>query len=56
MWTPNINKPVVKLVSHNGPCTNLAIDMRGLYLATSGTDNKVKIYDIRSLSDPLYEY
>lgn len=56
MWTPNINKPVVRLVSHNGPCTQLAVDIRGLYLASSGADNKVKIYDLRSLSDPLYEY
>mmetsp|Transcript_2970 Transcript_2970/g.2688 ORF Transcript_2970/g.2688 Transcript_2970/m.2688 type:complete len:197 (+) Transcript_2970:327-917(+) len=56
MWTPNINKPVVRLIAHNGPCKSLAIDSRGLYLATGGADCKVKIFDIRSLGNPLQEY
>lgn len=56
MWSPNINKPVIKLISHNGPCTQLSIDMRGLYMTTTGTDNKLKIYDIRNLGESLYEY
>lgn len=56
MWTPNLNKPVVKLIAHNGPCKSLAIDLRGLYLATSGADNKVKIFDVRKLGNPLQEY
>ena len=56
MWTPNINKPVLKLVSHNGPCTALAMDMRGLYLTTAGADNRLKIYDLRNVSEPLYSY
>src|SRR5574343_277546 len=56
MWTPNVNKPVTRVIAHNGPALSLSIDPRGLYLATSGADNKLKIFDIRSISDPLYEY
>ena len=56
MWTPNLNKPVVKLVAHNGPCRALDVDMRGLYMATAGADNKLKIFDIRKLGDSLHEY
>lgn len=56
MWTPNINKPVARVIAHNGPCLSLSVDLRGLYLVTSGADNKVKIFDNRTLADPLYEY
>jgi U3 small nucleolar RNA-associated protein 7 len=56
MWTPNINKPVTRVVAHNGPALSQAIDLRGQYLVSSGADNKVKIFDIRNISDPLYEY
>ena len=56
MWTPNINKPVARVIAHNGPCLSLSVDSRGLYLVTSGSDNKVKVFDNRTLAEPLYEY
>jgi U3 small nucleolar RNA-associated protein 7 len=56
MWTPNVNKPVVRIVAHNGPALALAIDQRGLYMASSGADKKVKIFDVRNIDEPLYEY
>ena len=56
MWTPNKGKPVVRLVCHNGPARALAIDHRGMYMATAGADNKMKIYDIRNLGEPVYDY
>jgi len=34
----------------------LAIDKRGLYLATAGSDMKLKVFDVRRLGDPLFEY
>lgn len=56
MWTPNKGKPVVRMVCHNGPARSLAIDSRGMYMATAGADNKMKIFDIRNLGEPVYEY
>lgn len=55
-WTPNVNKPVARLVCHNGPCRAVAVDVKGNYLVTAGADNKMKIYDNRALGEPLYDY
>lgn len=56
MWAPSIGKPLARLVCHNGPVNAIAIDKRGLYLATAGSDMKLKVFDVRRLGDPLFEY
>lgn len=49
MWTPNITTPVVKLLTHRGPVRSLAVDPTGRYMATSGADSQVKVWDVRML-------
>ena len=50
MWTPNMGStPVVKLLAHpSAPVTGLAISRNGTYMATTGKDSRLKIWDIRS--------
>jgi len=49
MWTPNMGStPVVKLLAHpSAPVTGLAISRNGTYMATTGKDSRLKIWDIR---------
>lgn len=56
MWAPNMSKPLIRLVCHNGPARCMAVDIRGTYMATGGADNRIKIWDIRKLSQTTYEY
>jgi U3 small nucleolar RNA-associated protein 7 len=56
MWSPSTGKPLLRIVTHNGPVLGLAIDQRGLYMATTGSDTLLKIWDIRNPTDPLFEY
>lgn len=55
MWTPNMSTPVVKLVSHKGPVTAMAIDGGGRYMVTAGLDSRVKVWDIRRFT-PVHDY
>jgi hypothetical protein len=55
MWTPNINVPVVKLASHMGPVTALAVDGGGTYMVTAGMDARVKVWDVRRFQ-PVHDY
>uniref|UniRef100_H2Z4C9 BING4 C-terminal domain-containing protein n=1 Tax=Ciona savignyi TaxID=51511 RepID=H2Z4C9_CIOSA len=55
MWTPNQKEPVVKMLCHNTAIRALAVDQCGNYLATSGQDRKMKIYDVRMFK-PLHSY
>jgi U3 small nucleolar RNA-associated protein 7 len=58
MWTPNMGStPVVKLLAHpSAPVTGLAISRNGTYMATTGKDSRLKIWDIRSAYKCLYDY
>ena len=58
MWTPNMGStPVVKLLAHpSAPITSMAISRNGYYLATTGKDSRLKIWDIRSQYKCLYDY
>ncbi|KAL6059844.1 putative U3 small nucleolar RNA-associated protein 7 [Balamuthia mandrillaris] len=55
MWTPNMTTPVVKMLCHRGPVTALAIHNNGHYMATSGNDGKMKLWDLRTYK-PLGSY
>ncbi|ORY26568.1 BING4CT-domain-containing protein [Rhizoclosmatium globosum] len=55
LWSPNMNEPLVKMFCHKGPVKALAVDRGGYYMATSGLDGRLKVWDIRSYK-PVHEY
>jgi len=55
MWNPNIGKPVVKMLAHNGAIKGIQVDTSGRYLITAGSDELLKIWDVRTYKD-LYTY
>ena len=58
MWTPNMgSRPVVKILAHpSAPLTSLCVSRDGHYLATTGKDSRLKIWDIRNTYKCLYDY
>ncbi|CAK1556099.1 unnamed protein product [Leptosia nina] len=56
MWAPTVKKPLAKILCHKTPLTAIAVDQRGMYMATSGVDRSLKIWDIRNLDGPLQHY
>ena len=55
MWTPSMGEPAVKMLCHKGAVNALAIDRSGRYMASSGRDGTLKLWDIRTYK-PLHEY
>ncbi|TFK19018.1 WD repeat-containing protein 46 [Coprinopsis marcescibilis] len=58
LWTPNMSRPVVQVLAHLGGVSCVSVDPSdrggsgstntlGRYMATSGRDHKVKIWDCR---------
>jgi U3 small nucleolar RNA-associated protein 7 len=47
-WSPNIGKPLVKMLCHKGPVNALGIDREGKYLVTAGLDRRLKVWDLRT--------
>lgn len=56
MWSPTVREPLAKMLCHPTPLIDIAVDPKGVYLATSGIDKHVKIWDIRALSGPVVDY
>ncbi|CEP60100.1 Utp7p LALA0_S01e03048g [Lachancea lanzarotensis] len=48
MWAPNMPTPLARLLSARGPVTGVAVDRQGRYMATTGADKSMKIWDIRT--------
>ncbi|KAJ7370137.1 WD repeat-containing protein 46 [Desmophyllum pertusum] len=48
MWAPSMKDPLVKMLCHRGPVQAIAIDNKGYYMATSGLDGQMKIWDVRT--------
>ncbi|KAI9193757.1 WD40-repeat-containing domain protein [Polychytrium aggregatum] len=48
MWSPTMSEPLVKMLCHKGPVQAIAVDRGGYYMATSGLDGQMKIWDIRT--------
>ncbi|RCH91842.1 Small subunit (SSU) processome component, partial [Rhizopus stolonifer] len=48
LWSPSMPSPLVKMQCHRGPVQAIAVDKGGHYMATSGTDGQLKIWDIRN--------
>ncbi|XP_026757914.2 WD repeat-containing protein 46 [Galleria mellonella] len=56
LWSPTVKEPLAKILCHKTPLTAVAVDNRGMYMATSGVDRSMKIWDIRNLDGPLQDY
>jgi U3 small nucleolar RNA-associated protein 7 len=58
MWTPNMGStPVVKMLAHpSAPVTSLSVSRDGTYMATTGKDSRMKVWDIRNTYKCLYDY
>ncbi|XP_050345049.1 WD repeat-containing protein 46 [Nymphalis io] len=56
LWSPNVKKPLAKILCHKTPLTAIAVDNNGMYMATSGVDRSMKIWDIRNLDGPIQHY
>ncbi|XP_078286330.1 WD repeat-containing protein 46-like [Rhinoraja longicauda] len=55
LWSPNVKEPLVKMLCHKGGVRAVAVDKSGLYMATSGLDHKLNIFDVRTYK-PLHSY
>jgi U3 small nucleolar RNA-associated protein 7 len=47
LWSPNMGKPIVKMLCHRGRVTGLAVDREGRYMVTAGMDSQMRVWDIR---------
>ena len=55
MWAPNMSEPLVKMLCHKGAVAAIAVDRGGRYMATSGRDGQLKLWDVRTYR-PLHSY
>ncbi|KAG1842861.1 BING4CT-domain-containing protein [Suillus subalutaceus] len=58
LWTPNIPHPAVQILAHLGPVVGLSVDPSsgGRYMATSGQDGVVKVWDCRNWKGTVREW
>ncbi|EAA08624.5 AGAP004190-PA [Anopheles gambiae str. PEST] len=56
MWSPMMRDPLAKMLCHPVPITAIAIDPKGMQMATAGLDRRIKIWDVRQLEGPLETY
>jgi len=55
MWSPAMKEPLVKLQCHRGPVLSASVEKKGMYMATSGLDGLLKVWDIRTYKS-VYTY
>nr|DBA20443.1 TPA: hypothetical protein GDO54_017220 [Pyxicephalus adspersus] len=48
LWSPSVKEPLVKMLCHRGGVRSLSVDKTGMYMATSGLDRKLTIFDLRT--------
>ncbi|KND01817.1 uncharacterized protein SPPG_03608 [Spizellomyces punctatus DAOM BR117] len=48
LWAPTVSTPLVKMLCHKGPVQGIALDRGGNYMATTGLDGQMKLWDIRT--------
>ncbi|KAG3289215.1 WD repeat-containing protein 46 [Ictidomys tridecemlineatus] len=53
LWSPAVKEPLAKILCHRGGVRALAVDSTGTYMATSGLDHQLKIFDLRGTFQPL---
>ncbi|KAI6038519.1 BING4CT-domain-containing protein [Pisolithus marmoratus] len=58
LWTPNLPHPAVQLLAHLGPVVGLSVDPStgGRYMASSGLDGTVKVWDCRNWKGVVREW
>ncbi|KAM6185819.1 WD repeat-containing protein 46 isoform 2-T2 [Rhynchocyon petersi] len=53
LWSPAVKEPLAKILCHRGGIRAVAVDSTGTYMATSGLDHQLKIFDLRGTFQPL---
>ncbi|XP_039097752.1 WD repeat-containing protein 46 isoform X1 [Hyaena hyaena] len=53
LWSPAMKEPLAKILCHRGGVRAVAVDSAGTYMATSGLDHQLKIFDLRGTFQPL---
>ncbi|XP_008691658.2 WD repeat-containing protein 46 [Ursus americanus] len=53
LWSPAMKEPLAKILCHRGGVRAVAVDSAGTYMATSGLDHQLKIFDLRGMFQPL---
>ncbi|VDK87793.1 unnamed protein product [Litomosoides sigmodontis] len=53
LWSPNVKGPLIKMLAH--PCSVRGIAVENNYMATTGLDQKLRIWDVRNYKQ-LYAY
>ncbi|NP_001087116.1 WD repeat domain 46 L homeolog [Xenopus laevis] len=48
LWSPSMKEPLVKMLCHRGAVRALSVDKTGMYMASSGLDRKLTIFDLRT--------
>lgn len=48
MWSPNSKKPLVEMLAHKSSVLGVAVDPSGTYMATTGIDNRMRLWDLRT--------
>ncbi|KAI0980227.1 hypothetical protein GJ496_009474 [Pomphorhynchus laevis] len=48
LWSPNTKESLVTMLTHSSPLQSLCVDYSGNYLATTGVDRRLKIWDMRN--------
>ncbi|SMN19915.1 similar to Saccharomyces cerevisiae YER082C UTP7 Nucleolar protein [Maudiozyma saulgeensis] len=51
LWSPSMPDPLARILSARGPINSIAIDRSGYYMATTGKDKSLKIWDIRNFQE-----
>uniref|UniRef100_A0A914XMV2 WD repeat-containing protein 46 n=1 Tax=Plectus sambesii TaxID=2011161 RepID=A0A914XMV2_9BILA len=47
LWSPNVKEPLVRMLAHSSGIRGVAVDQTGTYMATTGMDRKLRIWDVR---------
>ncbi|KAM6183512.1 WD repeat-containing protein 46 [Erethizon dorsatum] len=53
LWSPSVQEPLAKILCHRGGIQAVAVDSTGTYMATSGLDHQLKVFDLRGTFQPL---
>uniref|UniRef100_A0A670ZPY5 WD repeat-containing protein 46 n=1 Tax=Pseudonaja textilis TaxID=8673 RepID=A0A670ZPY5_PSETE len=48
LWSPSAKAPLARMLCHQGAVRAVAVEPSGSYMATSGLDHKLHIYDLRA--------
>jgi U3 small nucleolar RNA-associated protein 7 len=48
LWSPAAGKPLVSMFCHRSPVSALAVERQGRYMATTGMDGLMKVWDLRT--------